>query len=349
MAFMVLEDLKMEENKRILITGVKKAEIVDTPMPAAAGVWAVVKVRAIPLCTEYKGWLTGSHYPGHEAAGEVVEVSGPGSKVQVGDRVVVMPQNPCGVCDLCKAGEYIHCQDTCDFQAETGLDTNGDTHVRYLPKQDWLLIKIPDGMPFDLAALACCGLGPTFGALETLNAGVFDTVLITGAGPVGLGGVVNARYRNAKVISVDPIKYRREKALELGANLAIDPDNCDIQATIKEFTGGYGVTAALETSGTNGGARICVDALRPRGKMAFIGENGEFLIRISDDFIRKGITVIGQWHYNLNGTGRILEVIQNSPAAAKLITHRFPASKINEALAISAEHQCGKIIIDPWN
>ena len=339
----------MEENKRILITGIKKTEIVNTPMPVAKGIWAVVKVRAIPLCTQYKGWLAGVNYGGHEAFGEVVEVSGPNCKVKVGDRVIVMPEKPCGECDLCKSGEYIHCQNKLDFQRETGLDTEGDTHVRFLIKQDWLLIKIPDGIPFDLASLACCGLGPTFGALENFTAGAFDTVLITGAGPVGLGGVINGKYKNAKVISVDPVKYRREKALELGADLAIDPYNEDITAKITGFTCGRSISIALETSGTNDGARICINALKPRGKMALIGENGEFTVNVSNDFIRKGITVIGQWHYNLNGTGRILEVIKNSPAAAKMITHRFPATRIDEAFAICAEHQCGKVIIDPWN
>ena len=154
----------------------------------------LVKVHAVPLCTEYKGWLSGKEYQGHEAAGEVVEVAQPG-KVKVGDRVVVMPGAPCGKCALCISGEYIHCQHWYDHHEFSGLAHEGDTHVQYLIKQDWLLAPIPDGMSYELASLACCGLGPTFGAMENMNVSASDTVLITGAGPVGLGGVVNAKYR----------------------------------------------------------------------------------------------------------------------------------------------------------
>ena len=78
-------------------------------MPEPKEDWVLVKVHAVPLCTEYKGWLSGNEYLGHEAAGEVVEVAQPG-KVKVGDRVVVMPGAPCGKCALCISGEYIHCE-----------------------------------------------------------------------------------------------------------------------------------------------------------------------------------------------------------------------------------------------
>lgn len=340
----------MEMMKRAVITGKKAMGIVDSPIPQPKEDWVLVKVRAIPLCTEYKGWINGTGYSGHEAAGEVVAVANPGadSKVKVGDRVAVMPGCPCGKCELCLAGEFIHCQHWYDYKDFTGLDTGGDTHVQYLIKQDWLLAPIPDGISFEMGALACCGLGPTFGALERLGTDAFDTVLITGAGPVGLGGIVNAKFRGARVISVESVPYRMGKARELGADLVIDANASDIVAQILDFTEGRGANVALETSGANGGARTCLDGLKRHGSMAFIGENGDFPIHVSDDFIRKGITLIGQWHFNLNGIPKIMQVIQNSPLAGKLITHRFPMTRINEALEISSRHECGKIMIDPW-
>ena len=208
----------METMKRAAITGVRQAVLLDTPIPEPKEDWVLVKVHAVPLCTEYKNWLTGNEYGGHEAAGEVVKVAQPG-KVKVGDRVVVMPGWPCGKCALCFAGDYIHCQNWYDHHEFSGLAHGGDTHVQYLLKQDWLLVPIPDGLSYELASLACCGVGPTFGAMENMNVGATDTVLITGGGPVGLGGVVNAKYRNAKAILVEPLPYRQQKAKELGADL----------------------------------------------------------------------------------------------------------------------------------
>ena len=96
--------------KRIAITGVKQTTLLDVPIPQPRQDWVLVKVHAIPLCTEYKNWLSGSEYYGHEAAGEVVMVAQPG-KVNVGDRVVVMAGAPCGKCTLCISGEYIHYPD----------------------------------------------------------------------------------------------------------------------------------------------------------------------------------------------------------------------------------------------
>jgi L-iditol 2-dehydrogenase len=338
----------METMKIAKITGVKTFSLVDHDIPKPKDDWVLVKVRAIPLCTEYKNWLTGTPYPGHEASGEVVAIGSYSTKRKVGDRVAVMPGWPCGVCDSCVRGEYIHCEHWHDYHEMTGTHLEGDTHVQYLLKQDWLLAPLPDDVSFERGALACCGLGPTFGALDRLSAGVFDSVLITGAGPVGLGGVVNAKYRGCRVISVNATEYRRDLAKTLGADIVLDPTDPDLAGKIRDFSGG-GVTLALETSGQNAAARTCLDALRRHGKMAFIGENGEISVHVGNDFLRKGITVFGQWHYNLNGIPKIMEVIRNSPVVEKMITHRFGFSSINEALAVSASHQCGKIVIDPWN
>ena len=82
--------------KRVNVTGPKQAAIVEGPKPVAKEDWVVVKVHVAPMCTEYKAFAEGRNHDhfGHEAAGGVVEVAQPG-RVKVGDRVVVMPTNPC--------------------------------------------------------------------------------------------------------------------------------------------------------------------------------------------------------------------------------------------------------------
>ena len=340
----------MTTMKHAVITGIRQAELIDIPIPEPREDWVLVKVHAIPLCTEYKSWLDGTPYAGHEAAGEVVAVarSGRDARVKVGDRVAVMPGAPCGKCGLCLAGDYIHCRSWIHVHDFTGNPAGADTHVQYLLKQDWMLARIPDEVSYEVGALACCGLGPTFGALDRFSAGAFDTVLVTGAGPVGTGGIVNAKYRGSRVVSVDAMPWRLGMAREMGADLVVDARDAAAAEQILAFTGGRGVDIALETSGTNGGARLCLDTLRRRGNMAFIGENGEFPVHVSNDFIRKGITVIGQWHYNFNGNDRIMQVIRDSALAPRMITHRFPMTRINEALELSSRHECCKIMIDPW-
>lgn len=334
---------------KVAITGERRAELVEAPDPQPVGDWVLVEVQAAPMCTEYKGWLAGdrSEHLGHEAAGRVAAVAEPGP-VEVGDRVVVMPQYPCGVCSLCKAGDYIYCQHTIDFAKHTGSPEGRATMAQYLLKPAWLLPKIPDGVSYEHASLACCGLGPSYGAFRALGLAARESVLITGLGPVGLGAVVNAKHAGARVIAVDGVAARRERAEGFGAWPVLDPADPDLAPTIRALTSG-GVDCALDCSGTVAAQRLCLEATRRRGRVAFVGECSEPLpVRVSPDLIRNGLTVIGSWHYNLADFPAIMRTIQENPLVPRLISHLFPMSKVQQAFELSASQQAAKIILQPW-
>jgi L-iditol 2-dehydrogenase len=336
--------------KKAVILGEREAGLVEVPDPQPREDWALVKVHVTPMCTEYKMFVAGrrAEHLGHEAAGEVVAVAQPGC-VEVGDRVVVMPQWPCGKCALCVTGDYIHCQNNTDFSTFTGSPEGQATYAQYLLKPSWLLPKIPDGVSYELASLALCGLGPSFGAFDAMGVDAFDTVLITGLGAVGLGAVTNAKYRGARAIGVESIPYRAERAKELGADAVINPDDEDALNQVLDLTDGIGVDKSLDCAGVVAAQRFCIDATRRKGHVAFVGECGDELpIRVSPDMIRKGLTIHGSWHYNLSLYPKIMQVIQGSPVIEKLISHVLPMSHIQEALELSASHQCAKILLKPW-
>jgi len=336
--------------KKAVILGEQKAGLVEVPDPQPKEDWALVKVHAAPMCTEYKMFVGGykAEFLGHEAAGEVVAVAQPGH-VEVGDRVVVMPLYACGKCALCVAGDYIHCENMQNVVKSLGVREGMATYAQYLLKPSWLLPKIPDGVSYELASLACCGLGPSFGAFDLMGVDAFDTVLITGAGPVGLGGVVNAKFRGARTLVVESIPYRVERAKLLGADVVIDPRDENALEQVRELTDGRGVDKALDCSGAVAAQRFCIDATRRKGQVAFVGECSDPLeIRVSPDMIRKGLTVRGSWHYNLSLFPKVMQVIQESPVVGDLISHVLPMSRVQEAFEISASHQCAKIILKPW-
>lgn len=337
--------------KQAIVAGKRQAALIDLPDPQAKADWVVVKVQTAPMCTEYKTFVQGDRveYLGHEAAGEVVEVAQPG-RVRVGDRVVVMPMPACGKCALCLAGEYIHCQNTIDFVALHGSRVGSATYAQYLLKADWLLVPIPADVSYDHGALACCGLGPTFGAMQRVGVNADDTVLITGLGPVGLGGVINGAYRGARVIGVESNRWRAQKALELGATAVIDPTDPDALPQLLALTGGQGVEHAIDCSGVVAAHRLCIDGTRRKGTVSFVGESAaDTPLRISPDMIRKGLTLIGSWHYNRQDTPRMMQMIRKlGSKLEQLISHRFPLTQVQQAWELQLTGESAKVLLKPW-
>jgi threonine dehydrogenase-like Zn-dependent dehydrogenase len=197
--------------------------------------------------------------------------------------------------------------------------------------------------------MAIDGIGATFGAFEMLGINAKDTLLITGLGPVGLGGVVNARFRGTQVIGVEPSAWRKDLAIQMGAEAVFDPNDPDVQKKIDGLTNGRGVTCAMDCSGMVSAQRLCIDAAGRRGRVAFVGESSNDLtIKASPDFIRKGLTLVGSWLYNTNDYPKVMQVIQQSPLINLLVSHCLPMSQIQEAFELMVSGECAKVVVDPW-
>jgi L-iditol 2-dehydrogenase len=336
--------------KKAVILGERQAGLIEVPDPQPIRNWVVVKVQASALCTEYKSYLVGRELQlgGHEGVGEVVAVA-QSSSVKIGDRVVVLPQLPCGNCDLCKGGDYVYCENGLDFEKVIGNKNGLGTFSQYVLKPDWLLPPIPDNVSYEHATMAIDGIGASFGAFQAIDINAVDILLVTGLGPVGLGAVVNARFRGTRVIGVEPVPWRRERALQMGAEAVFDPGEQDLVAKIQALTDGTGVTCAVDCSGNVQSQRLCIDATRRRGRVAFVGESNDALtIRISSDMIRKGLTLVGSWLYNAADFPKVMRVIRESPLIDLLISHVMPMSRIQEGFELLASGQCAKVVVNPW-
>ncbi len=335
--------------KIVSITGVKQAVLIDVPTPKAMGRNVVVKILAAPICTEYKAWSRGDSPKllGHEAAGEVYE-TGTESSLKEGERVIVMPQTPCGECWLCQSGDYIHCQNIVDMERETGYEHAFGTLAQFILKQERQLIPIPEDISLEHASMACCGLGPTFYAMQRMAVSNQDTVLIVGLGPVGLGGVINGVHRGAEIIGIDKSAYRRDLALKLGASRVLSPDK-DALKTIHEMTGGRGADKAMDCTAASEAQRMMIDGVRRRGQAAFVGWGGRVELDVCADMIQKGLSLHGIWHWNIQDTGLMLELIRaRRDLLDRMITHTFSLADVQEAFGLQAKAECGKIILQPW-
>ena len=341
--------------KTVAITGKQSSAIVDRPMPTAKEDFAVVKILSAPLCTEYADYRDGVYRKfkspdaiGHEAAGEVVEVAQPG-KVKVGDRVAVMPGFWCGNCRYCLSGEYIHCENEVDPLAVCACEAGDASYAEYCLKQDWLLLPIPDDMSYDHGAMACCGLGPAFNAMRTMDVNGDDTVLIAGTGPIGLGSIICATYRGARVICLGRKAYRSDLAMKLGAETVLDPTADDVRQQILDLTDGLGASKSVETTGFHTYLDVVMKATRRKGQVSIIGEGGEYPVPISDGMIRTGLTLHGIWHWNLGDAPDMLNMIGRvGDKLDIMITHRFPMDQIEDAWKLQMTGQCGKVVIHPF-
>jgi threonine dehydrogenase-like Zn-dependent dehydrogenase len=332
----------------VAITGPRTSTLVERPDPQIAAPFALIKIMSAPICTEVQGYRDGqiSDCLGHEAAGEVVAVAQPGL-VAPGDRVVVMPQYGCGHCALCRSGDHIHCQSPLDPYAVCGTTTGRATYAQYCIKPDWLLVKIPDDISYDHASMACCGLGPTFTACERMQVGALDTVLVSGLGAVGLGAVVNATTRGARVIALEPQPFRAELGRALGATHIFDPRDPEVLAQIRAVTGGRGADYAIEASNHASAPPLLVEAVRPRGQITCVAWSGNLPV---GRVLARGLTIHGAWHWNhLTSADHMFQTIRQASAKLDLlITHRLPMAQVQAAWELQLAGACGKIILHPW-
>jgi L-iditol 2-dehydrogenase len=175
-----------------------------------------------------------------------------------------------------------------------------------------------------------------------------DKVLITGLGPVGLGAVIESTYRGAKVIGVSRNEYRRSLAMQLGAAITLDPTDPETDEKILQLTNGKGVDKVIECTGEASHYQLAFTSVKQKGQIAFIGESSGITFNISKYILRKGLTLHGIWHWNLNDTQQMIDTIRASKEKiSKLITHVFPLDKIEDALNLQLTANCGKVILRP--
>jgi alcohol dehydrogenase len=245
-------------------------EAVPDPEPAADGV--VVAVRATGVCrSDWHGWMGHDpaislpHVPGHELAGEVVEVGPEVRGFSVGDRVTVPFCCGCGRCEPCRHGWT----QICDVDFQPGFTAWGSfAELVALPRADLNLVRLPESLGFVEAASLGCRFMTAFAALTGVAAG--DWVAVHGCGGLGLSAVMIARALGAAVVAVDVDPETLELARSLGASAVVDAREHDVVARIHEITGG-GAHVSLDALGSATTCRNSILALRKRGGHVQVG------------------------------------------------------------------------------
>lgn len=222
---------------------------------------------------EEPSWVKPPFIPGHEFLGHIVAM---GEKVEgyaLGDRVTADQIVPCGECRFCRSGRYWMCQPHATFGFQSENNGGMAEYVRY-PKTA-VIHKLPEDMPIEKALLVepySCSKHCVDRAQITNE----DVVVIAGAGTLGLGMVTYARMKNpARLVVLDMIDTRLEKASEFGADIVLNPGKEDAVQRIMELTGGYGCDIYIEATGHPASVKQGLAMIRKLGRFVEFSVFGE--------------------------------------------------------------------------
>ena len=243
----------------------------EKPTPKAGE--ALIRVVAAGICGSDIGAYRGSNnlvsYPriiGHELAGIVESIpENNRNGIRVGDRVVVDPYLYCGHCYPCSIGRTNCCTDL----KVLGVQVDGGMAEYYCHPAD-MLIKIPEGMTWEQAAMA----EPLTISLHGIHRGGLkagEFCAIYGAGPIGLVAGMVAQAYGAHAIVIDLVQERLDFARSVGIEYVINSGKEDPAAAVAKITGGVMAQQVMECTGANPCIRGCLDLVSNAGRITLTG------------------------------------------------------------------------------
>lgn len=307
-------------------------QAVDDPRPGADDV--VVRVGAVGLCgTDLHLWAGDRPdvaFPlrqGHEIGGTVHTLppayAGPLSD---GDVVAVDPSMPCGTCRPCMRGRWPSCL---RFRAIGVALAGGLADLVAVPTRQ---LHAAPGLTNEDAALVE-PLSIAEMALHRAELTGDERLLVTGAGPIGLALTICAQRRGVPVLVSDPVARRRTLAVELGADLVVDPTTTSLSDAVAEWTDGHGADVALEASGARPALLDCVGSLGNGGRLVVVGVAAHDLVLTVPQVLFRGITVVGA------RCGLFPEALAVAAAhrddVRRLVSHRFDLEDVAAAFTFA--------------
>lgn len=312
----------------------------------------LIKLMACGICGSdiecYEGHSTEGRYdiapytPGHEWSGQAVEVGSAVTSVKPGDKVVGDCVLPCNNCANCKDGKM---PSACLNMREVGFRPDSPGGMgEYMILEEQYTHVIPDDWDYELGAW-----------VETFNVGYWgvwgngcnpdasDDVAIIGAGPIGLTVAMTAKTSGANVIVIEPIKSRRENALNYGADIVVDPTQFDdLEAEMKRLTGGRGPSVVIECSGNDVGIASLFDIAGHNCRVGLVGHSIGRKVPVElGKVIWKTLKITGSggtknWFPR---TIRFLSQIKDKYNFAALNTHHFNFKDVKEAMEFACNNK----------
>ena len=326
--------------KAVRMYGPRDLRVEDVPVPKIESDEVLVKVMAVGVCGSDipRANQYGAHVSpiilGHEFAGIVTELGKDVKAFEIGDHVTVPPLIPCYKCHWCEKGVYSLC-DNYDYY---GSRRDG-AMAEYVAVKTSNLLKLAKEITFeDGATMDPCANGLHAMARADLKEG--DTVCLCGAGPIGQLAAQYAKTKGAgKIMMADVWEEKLKAAQQSGADIVINSMKEDMVAKVREATDGLGADIAVDFSGIPAAQSACIQSVRKRGRVVFLGisHQGLQLSEKDVDYIMRGeIEIVGSWNsftapFPGNDWTESAELYaQKKLSATHLISHRLELEDVPE-------------------
>lgn len=347
--------------KAQVFRGVNQLSYEELPVPTLEPDEVLVQVKVVGLCqSDIKKIRYLLYQPprifGHETAGVIAAVGNQVSGWEVGQRVVVMHHIPCMRCGYCLNDNFSMCDVYKNISTTAGFTPSGGGFAEYVKVPGHIvcnggLIPIPDNVSFEQASFVeptnCC-----LKAVKKAQIAPGQTVLVTGAGPIGLMFIMLVKYFGARAIATDLLPSRIAKALSVGAEAAFDPREPDLPAKIQALTNGMGVDTTLLAVPSDKAFFQALDCTRKGGKILFFAEfPDEMEIPLNPNILyRREIDLMGSYSSSYRLQSLSADIVFNRQIDVEaLISDRYSLQDLPQAveLAIAPSPDTYKIMIYP--
>lgn len=332
-------------------------ELRSIPEPVTPNDGLKIKVKACAVCgSDLRRWREGPQanadiIPGHEIAGQVIEIGEQVTDYDIGDRVAIGPDVHCDACFYCRRGSYNLC-DNLTLYGITPGHHGGFSETMIVPNDilsRGIIHTIPDRLSYKAAALsepsssviACHQVNST-----TLG----ENVVVLGAGPIGCLHTIIAQAHGARVIVSEPNETRRKHVEQFGPLAIVNPLREDVPAVVKSHTQQVGADKVICANPVAETQQQAIDMVRKGGKVIFFGglPKANPMTTLDGNKIHYGrIEVIGSFSYHPTHHALALDYLSRGIIPTdKLITAEFPLKEVQKAYEMADSGEAIKVVVN---
>lgn len=333
--------------RALVYAGPKKAEVREVEEPVKRKGTVKLDIQYCGVCGSDIGIFLGTHPRakaplifGHEFLGIVAE---DGKRFKKGDRVVPYPLLSCHHCLACRSGN----EHVCNTLGLIGIDTDGGMCSTAYTEED-VLFKVPEGVS-DKAAVLIEPLAVLVHGLHMSGFQAFDTAVVIGAGPIGILCGIVLKHAGASRVFISDLAEKRLKIAERLGMIPVNPEKENLEARVKEATGGEGCDVLFECSGAASAAMEMADIARVRGKLCIVSVHKKPHEVNLQKINFKEQSLVGTRVYTKEEFGQAVALTQElEKELEQLVTHIVPLEDSSRVFDMIADPECGtvKVVVD---